>query len=179
MTDQEHRPIDLTPYPGSGRRGRGSLKSVAEILVREETLLTSGALMLKQNKANGFMCVSCAWAKPANPHAFEYCENGAKATAWELTPKTIDAAFFADHTVTELRTWSDYRLEEQGRLTEPMRYDAATDRYIPVTWGDAIAAIECAFDGDESRKGRPLLVGPHLARSLLHVRAVRPDLRHQ
>jgi len=23
---------------------------------------------------------SCAWAKPAAPHVFEFCENGAKAT---------------------------------------------------------------------------------------------------
>ena len=86
--------------------GRGSLKSVAEILAREHTLLTSGALMMRQNKVQGFMCVSCAWAKPAKPHAFEYCENGAKATAWELTNKTIDDGFFATHTVSDLKTWS-------------------------------------------------------------------------
>ena len=78
------------------------------------------------------MCVSCAWAKPGKPHTFEYCENGAKATAWELTPKTIGDAFFAEHSVGELRTWSDYRLEEAGRLTRPMRYDRASDHYVPV-----------------------------------------------
>jgi len=36
---------------------------------------------------------------------------------------------------------SDYWLEEQGRLTEPMRYDGATDRYVPVSWDDAYAMI--------------------------------------
>ena len=140
MTDQETRSVDLTPYDGPAG-GQGSLKSVAEILVREHSLLTSGTLMMRQNKVHGFMCVSCAWAKPGKPHLFEYCENGAKATAWELTTKTIDDAFFATHTVTELKTWSDYRLEEAGRLRRPMRYDRASDRYVPVEWDEAIAAI--------------------------------------
>ena len=140
MTDQEHQPVDLTPYRGPAG-GQGSIKSVAEILAREKTLVETGALMLKQNKPHGFMCVSCAWAKPGKPHTFEYCENGAKATAWELTPQVIDDAFFAAHSVSELRTWSDYRLEEAGRLTKPMRYDRASDHYVPVAWEEAIAAI--------------------------------------
>ena len=144
MTDQENRPLDLSPYAGPAG-GQGSLKSVAEILVREQTLLSSGALLMRQNKVKGFMCASCGWAKPAKPHAFEYCENGAKATAWELTSKTIDETFFARHTVSELKTWSDYRLEEAGRLTRPMRYDRASDRYVPVDWTDAIAAIGAAL----------------------------------
>src|SRR5215813_1839661 len=29
-----------------------------------------------------------------------------------------------------------------GRLTEPMRYDAASDKYVPVTWDDAFALVE-------------------------------------
>ena len=140
MTDQEHRPVDLSPYAGPAG-GQGSLKSVAEILVREESLVTSGSLMLKQNKARGFMCVSCAWAKPSKPHTFEYCENGAKATAWELTSKTVEDAFFERHTVSELKTWSDYSLEEIGRLRRPMRYDRTRDRYVPVDWDEAIGAI--------------------------------------
>ena len=139
MIEQKKRSVDLTPYGGPAG-GQGSLKSVAEILAREKTLLASGTL-LQQNKTRGFMCVSCAWAKPGKPHTFEFCENGAKATAWELTSRTIDAAFFAAHTVTELRTWSDYRLEEAGRLTRPMRYDRASDRYLPVEWAEAIQAI--------------------------------------
>lgn len=36
---------------------------------------------------------------------------------------------------------SDYWLEMQGRLTEPMRYDLATDKYVPVTWDDAFDLI--------------------------------------
>ncbi|SFF17451.1 oxidoreductase alpha (molybdopterin) subunit [Methylobacterium sp. yr596] len=98
-------------------------------------------MLMHQNKADGFMCVSCAWAKPEKPAVFEYCENGAKATAWEVTRKRVTADFFARHTVTELESWRDYDLEEEGRLTEPMRWDAASDRYLPVSWQTAFAEI--------------------------------------
>ena len=37
--------------------------------------------------------------------------------------------------------WSDYALEQVGRITHPMRYDAATDRYLPVSWNQAFAEI--------------------------------------
>ena len=47
--------------------------------------------MLHQNKVDGYACVGCAWAKPANPHPFEFCESGAKATAWEITSKPHSA----------------------------------------------------------------------------------------
>ena len=40
-----------------------------------------------------------------------------------------------------MREQSDYWLEYQGRLTEPMRYDSATDRYVPTSWDDAFSLI--------------------------------------
>jgi hypothetical protein len=66
--------------------------------------------------------------KPAHPHIFEFCENGAKSTIWELTRDRCTLEFFAEHTVTELLGWSDYDLEMRGRLTEPLRYDPASDK---------------------------------------------------
>jgi hypothetical protein len=121
--------------------GWGSLKAVASILTQEEVAILGSEILLKQNKPDGFMCVSCSWAKPAKPRPFEFCENGAKATAWEITRKTVTPEFFAQHTLAELRTWSDHQLEEQGRLTTPMRYDRASDKYLPVDWEEAFAAI--------------------------------------
>jgi molybdopterin-dependent oxidoreductase alpha subunit len=87
------------------------------------------------------MCVSCAWAKPAQPHPLEFCENGAKATAWETTSRRADPAFFGNHTLSEIELWSDHELEEKGRLTHPMRWDAASDKYVPVPWSDAFDEI--------------------------------------
>ena len=45
------------------------------------------------------------------------------------------------HAVRELEAWDDHALEDAGRVVEPMRYDAASDRYVPVTWAEAFAGI--------------------------------------
>jgi molybdopterin-dependent oxidoreductase alpha subunit len=121
--------------------GWGSARSLGRILREERIPVSGGIALTRQNKVDGFQCVSCAWTKPAKPLPFEFCENGAKATAWELTVRRCGPDFLADHTVTELLDWPDYDLEQQGRLTEPLRYDAASDRYIPVSWADAFAEI--------------------------------------
>lgn len=129
----------IQPYRGPAG-GYGSLRSVAEILLREQIPDRIVALR-HQNKPGGFMCVSCSWAKPAEPLPFEYCENGVKATAWETTRRRAGREFFARHGMTELEGWPDHRLEEAGRLTEPMRWDPETDRYLPITWEEAFTGI--------------------------------------
>jgi len=121
--------------------GWGSLKGIAQIFGKEWDTSAALETLMRQNKPKGFMCTSCSWAKPADHHTFEFCENGAKATLWELTTLRCTPDFFAKHSVTELRAWSDYDLEQQGRLTHPMRYDAASDRYVPCEWQDAFEAI--------------------------------------
>ena len=98
-------------------------------------------ILRRQNKPRGMMCTSCAWAKPAKPHTFEFCENGAKATLWEMTTRRVTPEFFADHSVTELKGWHDHELEKAGRLTHPMRFDPESDRYVPVSWDTAFAEI--------------------------------------
>ncbi|MDC7785042.1 FdhF/YdeP family oxidoreductase [Rhodoplanes sp. TEM] len=140
MAHQPQRKAVHKPYSGPAG-GWGSVKALASILTQQEVAILGSEILWKQNKPGGFMCVSCSWAKPADPHMFEFCENGAKATAWEITPKKTDPAFFASHTVSELRTWSDHALEDNGRLTHPMRYDAALDKYVQVSWDEAYAAI--------------------------------------
>jgi molybdopterin-dependent oxidoreductase alpha subunit len=121
--------------------GWGSVRSLGTILSREGVLASGTLALTRQNKVDGFQCVSCAWVKPAHPLPFEFCENGAKATAWEITAHRCTPDFFARHTVTELLDWDDYHLEQAGRLTHPMRYDAAIDKYVPVSWGHAIGEI--------------------------------------
>ena len=121
--------------------GWGSLKAVTTILAQEHVGVKDSAALRKQNKPDGFMCVSCSWAKPADPHVFEFCESGAKATAWDLTSKRMTPEFFQLHTVTELLSWHDHDLEEAGRLTAPLRYDPATDKYVQVEWQQAFDEI--------------------------------------
>ncbi|MFE1599581.1 FdhF/YdeP family oxidoreductase [Methylobacterium sp. ID0610] len=121
--------------------GWGSVRGIARIFGKEWSTPLATETLFRQNKPKGFMCVSCSWAKPANHHPFEFCENGAKATLWELTSRRCTPDFFAKHTVTELRGWTDYDLEQQGRLTHPMRYDPATDTYVPCDWDEAFRDI--------------------------------------
>jgi molybdopterin-dependent oxidoreductase alpha subunit len=130
----------VKPYTGPAG-GWGSVGALGSILTQEEVAVLGSEILWKQNKPTGYMCVSCSWAKPAKPRPFEFCENGAKATAWEITSKRTTPDFFAAHTISELQTWSDHALEENGRLTHPMRYDRASDRYLPVSWDEAFREI--------------------------------------
>ncbi|URW77131.1 FdhF/YdeP family oxidoreductase [Sphingomonas donggukensis] len=144
MAKQQFDNPDLTPFKGPAG-GWGSLRSVAEILPRERVSPEAVRELVRQNKPDGFACVSCAWPKPADHHPAEFCEEGAKATAWELTGYRTTPEFFAKHTLTELRSWSDYALEQHGRLTHPLRYDAATDRYVACAWDEAFDTIAAAL----------------------------------
>jgi molybdopterin-dependent oxidoreductase alpha subunit len=121
--------------------GWGSLRGMLRIARSEKPSAATLGTLAKLNKPGGTMCTSCAWARPVHPHLFEFCENGAKATMWESTTLRATPDFFAQHTLTELRTWRDYDLEHAGRLTHPMRYDRATDKYVPCEWEEAFADI--------------------------------------
>jgi len=129
------------PHSEGPAGGWGSLKGIARIY--GESWATPAALdtLGHLNKPGGMMCVSCAWPKPANYSAFEFCENGAKATLWELTSERCTPDFWSDHTVTELRDWRDHDLEMTGRLTEPLKYNAQTDRYEAISWDAGFAEI--------------------------------------
>jgi len=121
--------------------GWDSLKRSWQAL-REEGVLTIGAgTMLRTNQSDGFDCPGCAWPDRNPNSTFEFCENGVKAVAAEITAKRVTRAFFAAHSVTALAAQDDLWLEAQGRLTEPMRYDAASDHYVPIGWDEAFAQI--------------------------------------
>ena len=121
--------------------GWPALKSVGRHLLASGRPVRGARTLLHTNQPDGFDCPGCAWGDPEHGSSFEFCENGVKAVAWEATSARATPAFFAAHSVTELREWSDHDLEKQGRLTEPMRYDPASDRYRPVTWEEAFSGI--------------------------------------
>jgi len=142
--DPEKRPDApderVVHYDGSAG-AVGSLRGIAGVFGREWATPAAIETLARQNKPGGFMCVSCLWTKPADHHPFEFRENGAKATLWELTTRRCTPEFFARHRVSELLEWNDFDLEQQGRLTHPMRYEASADRYFPISWDEAFAAI--------------------------------------
>ncbi len=121
--------------------GWGSLSSVGHVMAEERPHVGALETLWRQNKPHGHMCTSCAWTKPAKPHLFEFCENGAKATIWDLTRDRCGPEFFAHHTASELRRWSDHDLEQAGRLTHPLRYDPGSDQYVQCSWEQAFSQI--------------------------------------
>jgi formate dehydrogenase major subunit len=97
--------------------------------------------LLKLNQKKGIDCPGCAWPDPNHRKTVEFCENGAKHVAAEATLRRVGRDFFREHPISELRERSDWWLEEQGRLTEPMVKRAGSDYYEPISWNSAVGVV--------------------------------------
>lgn len=142
--DKQNSAAVVKPYPHPAA-GWGALKNVALHLTGQKIPGKGVITLLAQNQPDGFDCPGCAWPDKEHASTFEFCENGVKAVAAEATSKRVTTEFFEKHTVTELMTWSDFALEDQGRLTDPMIYDASSDKYRLATWDEAFAVIAQAL----------------------------------
>ena len=103
--------------------------------------------VMAMNQKEGFDCPSCAWPDPHHRKAFEFCENGAKAVTWEATPVVVPESFWAENSVSELRSRSEYWLGLQGRLTEPVYKPAGEDHYKAVSWDEALRLVADKLKG--------------------------------
>jgi molybdopterin-dependent oxidoreductase alpha subunit len=121
--------------------GWGALRSVARQLLQHRIAAKGARTLLSANQPDGFDCPGCAWPDREHTSTFEFCENGVKAVASEATADRATPEVIARHTVSEMLGWTDKALEDTGRLTEPMRYDATTDRYRATSWDEAFALI--------------------------------------
>jgi molybdopterin-dependent oxidoreductase alpha subunit len=130
----------IEPYTHAAA-GWGALKYVAVNLFKEKVSAGNYRTLFGQNQPDGFDCPGCAWPDREHASTFEFCENGVKAVAAESTSKRAKPDFFLEHTVTELMEESDYELEQHGRLTDPMMYDAESDTYRVIAWDQAYALV--------------------------------------
>ena len=121
--------------------GWGALRSVKEALLKHNIPVKGARTLLSANQPDGFDCPGCAWPDRNHGSTFEFCENGVKAVASEATARRTGPALFDEYTVTELAKRSDFWLEDQGRLTHPMVYEAASDKYRTIEWDAAFALI--------------------------------------
>jgi molybdopterin-dependent oxidoreductase alpha subunit len=135
MTEQK---VEVYPHAAGGW---GALKSVAKQLIRQRIATKGARTLLAANQPDGFDCPGCAWPDRDHTSTFEFCENGVKAVVSEATAKRATPDVIAARTVSEWARVSDFELEEQGRLTHPLVYNATTDRYEAIEWGDAFALI--------------------------------------
>jgi molybdopterin-dependent oxidoreductase alpha subunit len=131
--------------------GWGAARSVAAVMAKAGEPVEGFRALFRMNHENGgFDCPGCAWPDDPSGLRLDICENGVKHVTWELTRKQVDREFFAAHTVSDLDDWSDYDLEAAGRLAEPMVYDPAGDRYVPISWEEALELVGSSLRGLDS-----------------------------
>ncbi|MDQ1761839.1 CbbBc protein [Achromobacter xylosoxidans] len=150
----------IRPYDGPAG-GWGALKATAQAVRQQMEVVEAPVVLLRTNQPAGFDCPGCAWPDKEHRSTFQFCENGAKAVTWEATSKRVTPDFFAQHTVSSLLALSDYELEDFGRLTHPMAYDAATDKFVPVSWdaaferiGEALRSLDAPDQAEFYTSGR-------------------------
>lgn len=148
-TDTPEKTLRIGPPKSSAAGVPGVVHGLAHVL--DEAGVARGLRTLPiLNQHGGFDCPGCAWPEPGKPHLAEFCENGAKAIAEEATRQRADAAFFAEHPISELATWTDHRLGKSGRLTEPMLREEGSDHYRPVSWDEALDLVTTELRGLDS-----------------------------
>jgi len=126
--------------PQTTSAGIPGVRHAMKYAIGEMGVRRSASTLLAINQVAGFDCPGCAWPDPPpgeRSHS-EFCENGAKAAAWEATRSRVDREFFAQRSLGSLRELDDHELEHFGRLTEPMYLAPGAEHYAPISWSDAI-----------------------------------------
>jgi len=141
LTPLENEPPDLNP-PKNSAAGIPAVISTMKYGIRNMGVINSITKLSKVNDFHGFDCPGCAWPDPDSHRSFaEFCENGAKAVSDEATKSRADSDFWSKWSVSELSQKSDYWLNSQGRLTEPMILNPDSKHYQPISWNDAFDVI--------------------------------------
>lgn len=134
--------------PSSYAGGTPAVSNALQHSLREMGMVKAFKGLASLNQKKGFDCPSCAWPDPDTPNKVaEYCENGAKALADEATRNTLDAQFFAQHSVEALSLRTDFELNQLGRLTEPLVLHPDKKHYEPISWEDAYHLISKELKG--------------------------------
>ncbi|GAA1361768.1 FdhF/YdeP family oxidoreductase [Arthrobacter rhombi] len=150
VSEPNESDLEVSDHPRSWAAGVPGVLHSMEPAVAKMGAVRTAKTVMKMNQKDGFDCPSCAWPDPHHRKAFEFCENGAKAVTWEATPITVDSAFWAEHSVSDLRGRSEYWLGQQGRLTEPVYKPAGEDHYRPVSWSEAIDLLATKLNSLDS-----------------------------
>ncbi|MEK0097110.1 FdhF/YdeP family oxidoreductase [Streptomyces sp. A475] len=145
MSSISEDPIDdlsVTP-PKTWATGLPAVTHALEYSLGQTSPRRTMLTLLNINQAKGIDCPGCAWPEPApgKRHMNEYCENGAKHINDEATSRRVTRDFFREHSIAELGSKSDYWLNQQGRLTEPMVKRPGATHYEPIDWDEAFGIL--------------------------------------
>ncbi|GAA3544111.1 FdhF/YdeP family oxidoreductase [Amycolatopsis ultiminotia] len=134
--------VRLAP-PKTWATGLPAVAHAIEYSLKETSPRRMLTTLLNVNQGSGIDCPGCAWPEeePKKRHLNEYCENGAKHINDEATTRRVGREFFRQHSVSEINAMSDFLLNQQGRLTEPMVKPAGSDYYEPIGWDGALSLL--------------------------------------
>ncbi|WP_427891830.1 FdhF/YdeP family oxidoreductase [Kribbella sp. GL6] len=141
--------LSVTP-PKTWAAGVPAVAHAIEYSLEENSVRRTALTLLNINQTKGFDCPGCAWPEPKHRHKNEYCENGAKHINDEATTRRVTAEFFHEHSIAELDGKSDYWLNQQGRLTEPMVKVPGGTHYQPISWEEAFDLLADELRGLDS-----------------------------
>jgi molybdopterin-dependent oxidoreductase alpha subunit len=139
---EELTDLKVTP-PKEWAAGMTAVFAAFKDVLEEENPVRGMRALLHMNQKAGFDCSSCAWPDPDDDRSpiAEYCENGAKALAWEATTKKLTPEFFAQNSVAELAKLNDYEIGKKGRIAQPVYLPKGGTHYQPISWDDAFKKI--------------------------------------
>ncbi|WP_030263705.1 FdhF/YdeP family oxidoreductase [Streptomyces violens] len=134
--------LSVTP-PKTWATGLPAVTHALEYSLGQTSVRRTALTLLNINQPKGIDCPGCAWPEPSpgKRHMNEYCENGAKHINDEATSRRVTREFFREHSIAELDTKSDYWLNQQGRLTEPMVKRPGATHYEPIGWDEAFGLL--------------------------------------
>src|SRR5438876_2256756 len=103
--------------------------------------------LLRLNQKGEFDCPGCAWPEPDGERShFEFCEEGAKHVADEATTSRVTPEFFQQWSLSDLSSQSDYWLNNQGRITQPMVLREGGAHYETINWEEVFALLACVLN---------------------------------
>ena len=141
LTPLEEKPPKLS-LPKNSAAGIPAVVSTMKYGLTNMGIINSITKLSKVNDFHGFDCPGCAWPDPDDHRSIaEFCENGAKAVSDEATKSRVDSNFWSKWSISELSQKSDFWLNSQGRLTEPMIIRQNSNYYQPISWEDAFDVI--------------------------------------
>ena len=138
--------------PKDWAAGMTAVLAAFKDVLEEENPVRGMRALLHMNQKNGFDCSSCAWPDPDDDRSpiAEYCENGAKALAWEATNKKLTNDFFAENSVADIANLSDFEMGKKGRIAQPVYLAKGATHYKPITWDNAFKKIALSLNSLKS-----------------------------
>lgn len=138
---EEITPVQIKPI-GKVAGGIPSIMAALKHAWGEMGPVRGTRTLLQLNQKGGVDCPGCAWPEPDGERShFEFCEEGAKHVGDEATTSRVTPEFFQQWSLGGLSAQSDYWLNNQGRIAQPMVLREGENRYQPIEWDDAFAMI--------------------------------------